>query len=123
MLTVLIIAAALAAGWFAARISCSPSCRRGAYLWTPELEEAAYDRGRRFERAEEARPLDDRMSSRVMLVRTTSQLGPVSIGLAEEGEIDGGGDEMDDDWMAVTVRERPRTQTAHVEILHVDESR
>ena len=65
----------------------------------------------------------DRMSSRVMLVRTTSQLGPVSIGLAEEGEIDGGGDEMDDDWMAVTVRERPRTQTAHVEILHVDESR
>ena len=58
MITVLIIAAALATGWFACRITCSPSCRQGAYLWTPELEEAAYDRGRRFGAGEDV--LDDR---------------------------------------------------------------
>lgn len=65
----------------------------------------------------------DRWSSQVMLVRTVGRLGQVTLGPVEEGEIDGGGDELDDDWMAVRVRERRRTQSAYVEILHVDESR
>lgn len=54
MLTILILlVAAVAAGWFAHARTCSPSCRGAAYLWTPALEEAAFDRGRRFERAQE----------------------------------------------------------------------
>lgn len=60
MLTTLLIVSALAAGWFA-RVwwRCSPSCRGGAYLWTPELERAAFDRGRGVGRAEAAGELTD----------------------------------------------------------------
>lgn len=45
MLIILIIGAALAAGWFARAVSCSPSCRKAVYLTTPELEQAIWDRG------------------------------------------------------------------------------
>jgi hypothetical protein len=48
MLDILLtIPPALAVGWYA-RVwwRCSPSCRGGSYLWTPELERAAFDRGR-----------------------------------------------------------------------------
>ena len=49
---VLFLAAALfAAGWRARARSCSPSCRRGGYPWTEELEAAAWERGRSVGRA------------------------------------------------------------------------
>jgi hypothetical protein len=49
----LIFAAAMfAAGWRARAHSCSPSCRRGGYPWTEELEAAAWARGRSVGRSE-----------------------------------------------------------------------
>jgi hypothetical protein len=84
MITILIIIAALGVGWFARAHSCSPSCRGATYVWTPELEEAAYARGRGAGRMEERRGLAEMQASSSDDESALQMLGGAHIGLGVE---------------------------------------